>query len=149
MTTLTVREVVCYSVQLQLLDSMSVPAKWARAEATMREVGLASAMDTRISGWHVKGINGGQRRRVSICIELLTRPSLLFLDEPTSGLDSAAAYHVVHWIACLARRERMTVVAAVHQPRSEVFDLFDRLYLLAYGSTVFFNPALVAVEGLL
>ncbi|KAG6534680.1 hypothetical protein ZIOFF_008583 [Zingiber officinale] len=146
MTTLTVREVVCYSVQLQLSDSMSTPAKQARAEATMREMGLAAAMDTRISGWHVKGINGGQRRRIIICVELLTRSSLLFLDEPTSGLDSAAAYHVIRRIARLARRERMTVVAAVHQPGSEVFDLFDRLGLLAYGSTVFFDPAPVATE---
>ncbi|XP_074579893.1 ABC transporter G family member 1-like [Curcuma longa] len=146
MTTLTVREAVCYSAQLQLPDSMSTSAKRARAEATMREMGLTAAMDTRIGGWHVKGISGGQRRRVSICVELLTRPPLLFLDEPTSGLDSAAAYHVVHRIARLARRERMTVVAAVHQPGSEVFDLFDRLCLLAYGSTVFFGPAPAAAE---
>ncbi|XP_074579799.1 ABC transporter G family member 1-like [Curcuma longa] len=146
MTTLTVREAVCYSAQLQLPDSMSTSAKRARAEATMREMGLTAAMDTRIGGWHVKGISGGQRRRVSICVELLTRPPLLFLDEPTSGLDSAAAYHVVHRLARLARHERMTVVAAVHQPGSEVFDLFDRLCLLAYGSTVFFGPAPAAAE---
>ncbi|KAG6516197.1 hypothetical protein ZIOFF_026646 [Zingiber officinale] len=87
-----------------------------------------------------------QRRRASICVKLLTRSPLLFLDEPTSGLDSAVACHVVHRIARLTRRERMTVVVAVHQPDSEVFDLFDRLCLLAYGSTVFFGPAPVAAE---
>ncbi|KAG6475354.1 hypothetical protein ZIOFF_064572 [Zingiber officinale] len=87
-----------------------------------------------------------QWRRVSIYVELLTRPPLLFLDEPTIGIDSAAAYHVVHRIASLARRERMTVVAAVHQPSSEVLDLFDRLCLLAYGNTVFFGLAPAAAE---
>ncbi|KAI4966352.1 hypothetical protein ZWY2020_041210 [Hordeum vulgare] len=103
--------------------------------------GAEGAADTRIGGWMHKGISGGQRRRVSICMEILTRPALLFLDEPTSGLDSAASFHVVSRIAWLARREGMTVVAAVHQPSTEVFGLFHGLCLLAYGKTVFFGPA--------
>ncbi|CAL9122917.1 unnamed protein product [Musa acuminata var. zebrina] len=146
MTTLTVREAVYYSAQLQLPDSMTRSEKRERAEATMREMGLEDAADTRIGGWAFKGISGGQKRRVSICIELLTRPQLLYLDEPTSGLDSAASYHVMSRIARLARREIMTVVAAVHQPSSEVFDLFHGLCLLAYGETVFFGPASTANE---
>lgn len=146
MTTLTVREAVCYSAQLQLPDSMTRSEKRERAEATMQEMGLEDAADTRIGGWAFKGISGGQKRRVSICIELLTRPQLLYLDEPTSGLDSAASYHVMSRIARLARREIMTVVAAVHQPSSEVFDLFHGLCLLAYGETVFFGPASTANE---
>lgn len=146
MTTLTVREVVYYSAQLQLPDSMSRSEKRERAEATIREMGLEGAMDTRIGGWASKGISGGQKRRVSICIELLTRPQLLFLDEPTSGLDSAASYHVMDRITRLARREGMTVVAAIHQPSSEVFELFHGLCLLAYGRTVFFGAASMANE---
>ncbi|XP_073003048.1 ABC transporter G family member 1-like [Typha latifolia] len=141
MTTLTVREAVCYSAQLQLPDSMSWSEKRERAEETIREMGLGAAMNTRIGGWTSKGISGGQKRRVSICMEILTRPGLLFLDEPTSGLDSAASYHVMSRIARLAQRERMTVVAAIHQPSSEVFELFHTLCLLAYGKTVFFGPA--------
>ncbi|RWV92690.1 hypothetical protein GW17_00044914 [Ensete ventricosum] len=137
---------VYYSAQLQLPDSMSRAEKRARAEATIREMGLESAMDTRIGGWASKGISGGQKRRVSICVELLTRPRLLFLDEPTSGLDSAASYHVMNRIARLARREAMTVVAVIHQPSSEVFELFHGLCLLAYGRTVFFGPPLMADE---
>ncbi|URE05530.1 ABC-2 type transporter [Musa troglodytarum] len=146
MTTLTVREAVCYSAQLQLPDSMSRSEKRERAEATIREMGLEGAMDTRIGGWATKGISGGQKRRVSICIELLTRPQLLFLDEPTSGLDSAASYHVMDRITRLARREGMTVVAAIHQPSSEVFELFHGLCLLAYGRTVFIGPASMTNE---
>ncbi|XP_065011503.1 ABC transporter G family member 1-like [Musa acuminata AAA Group] len=146
MTTLTVREAVYYSAQLQLPDSMSRAEKRARAEATIRGMGLESAMDTRIGGWASKGISGGQKRRVSICVELLTRPRLLFLDEPTSGLDSAASYHVMNRIARLARREAMTVVAAIHQPSSEVFELFHGLGLLAYGRTVYFGPPQMADE---
>ncbi|CAD6218859.1 unnamed protein product [Miscanthus lutarioriparius] len=141
MTTLTVREAVHYSAQLQLPSAMPASAKRERAEETLREMGLEAAADTRIGGWMHKGISGGQRRRVSICMEILTRPALLFLDEPTSGLDSAASYHVVSRIARLARREGMTVVAAVHQPSTEVYGLFHGLCLLAYGRTVFFGPA--------
>ncbi|CAM0901961.1 unnamed protein product [Alopecurus aequalis] len=141
MTTLTVREAVQYSAQLQLPSSMSTAAKHDRAEETLREMGLEGAADTRIGGWMHKGISGGQRRRVSICTEILNRPALLFLDEPTSGLDSAASYHVVSRIARLARREGMTIVAAVHQPSTEVYGLFHSLCLLAYGRTVFFGSA--------
>ncbi|GJM87811.1 hypothetical protein PR202_ga03804 [Eleusine coracana subsp. coracana] len=141
MTTLTVREAVHYSAQLQLPSAMAAAEKRERAEETLREMGLEGAADTRIGGWAHKGISGGQKRRVSICMEILTRPALLFLDEPTSGLDSAASYHVVSRIAKLARREGMTVIAAVHQPSTEVFDLFHGLCLLAYGRTVFFGPA--------
>ncbi|KAF0913788.1 hypothetical protein E2562_024876 [Oryza meyeriana var. granulata] len=141
MTTLTVREAVHYSAQLQLPSGMTAAAKRERAEETLREMGLEGAADTRIGGWAHRGISGGQRRRVSICMEILTRPALLFLDEPTSGLDSAASYHVVSRIARMARREGMTVVAAVHQPSTEVFGLFHGLCLLAYGNTVFFGPA--------
>ncbi|CAL9753173.1 unnamed protein product [Musa acuminata subsp. burmannicoides] len=146
MTTLTVREAVYYSAQLQLPDSMSRSEKRERAEATIREMGLEGTMNTRIGGWASKGISGGQKRRVSICIELLTRPQLLFLDEPTSGLDSAASYHVMDRITRLARREGMTVVAAIHQPSSEVFELFHGLCLLAYGRTIFFGAASMANE---
>ncbi|CAM0909338.1 unnamed protein product [Alopecurus aequalis] len=141
MTTLTVRETVHYSAQLQLPSSMSTAAKRDRAEETLREMGLEGAADTRIGGWMHKGISGGQRRRVSVCMEILTRPALLFLDEPTSGLDSAASYHVVSRIARLARWEGMTVVAAVHQPSTEVYGLFHGLCLLAYGRPIFFGPA--------
>ncbi|XP_048334642.1 ABC transporter G family member 1-like [Ziziphus jujuba] len=146
MTTLTVREAVYYSAQLQLPNSMSKSEKKERAETTIREMGLQDAMDTRIGGWSIKGLSGGQKRRVSICIEILTRPKLLFLDEPTSGLDSAASYHVMNRIVKLARRDGRTVVAAIHQPSSEVFELFHNLCLLSSGRTVYFGPVSIAEQ---
>ncbi|GAB2226100.1 hypothetical protein Droror1_Dr00021890 [Drosera rotundifolia] len=75
-----------------------------------------------------------------ICIEILTRPPLLFLNEPTSGLDSAASYHVMSRIIKLAEKDRRTVIASIHQPRSEVFELFHNLCLLSYGPLVYFCP---------
>ncbi|XP_014515135.2 ABC transporter G family member 11 isoform X2 [Vigna radiata var. radiata] len=148
MTTLTVGEAVHYSAQLQLPDSMSKQEKKERADFTIREMGLQNAINTRIGGWGVKGISGGQKRRVSICIEILTRPKLLFLDEPTSGLDSAASYYVIKRIASLAQNDhtKRTVIASIHQPSTEVFQLFNNLCLLSSGKTVYFGPASAATQ---
>lgn len=148
MMTLTVREAVYYSAQLQLPDSMSKSEKKDRADMTIREMGLQEAMNTRIGGWGVKGISGGQKRRVNICIEILTRPKLLFLDEPTSGLDSAASYYVMSRIARLGQRDGMgkTVIASIHQASSEVFQLLHNLCLLSSGRAVYFGPASAANE---
>ncbi|KAL9329173.1 hypothetical protein ACSQ67_004176 [Phaseolus vulgaris] len=148
LTTLTVGEAVHYSAQLQLPDTMSKQEKKERADFTIREMGLQDAINTRIGGWGCKGISGGQKRRVSICIEILTRPKLLFLDEPTSGLDSAASYYVMKRIATLDKRDDIhrTVIASIHQPSSEVFQLFNNLCLLSSGRTVYFGPASAASE---
>ncbi|MED6211663.1 ATP-binding cassette sub- G member 1 [Stylosanthes scabra] len=149
LTTLTVREAVHYSAQLQLPDSMSKAEKKERADFTIREMGLQDAMDTRIGGWGCKGISGGQKRRVSICIEILTRPKLLFLDEPTSGLDSAASYYVMKTIKSQLDRKdgvKRTAIASIHQPSAEVFQFFDNLCLLSAGKTVYFGPASAAIE---
>ncbi|KAA8545624.1 hypothetical protein F0562_020408 [Nyssa sinensis] len=143
-STLTVRETVYYSAQLQLPNSMSKSEKKHRAEMTIREMGLQACMNTRIGGWGTKGLSGGQKRRVSICIEILTRPKLLFLDEPTSGLDSAASYYVMSRIARLDQREGRTIITSIHQPSSEVFALFHNLCLLSSGRIVYFGLATAA-----
>lgn len=146
LTTLTVGEAVYYSALLQLPDSMSKLEKKERADMTIKEMGLQDSVNTRIGGWGVKGISGGQKRRLSICLEILTHPKLLFLDEPTSGLDSAASYYVMSRIAGLDFRHGKTIIASIHQPSSEVFALFDNLCLLSSGRTVYFGPASTANE---
>ncbi|KAI3850888.1 hypothetical protein MKX03_035943 [Papaver bracteatum] len=144
--TLTVKESIYYSAMLQLPESMTNFEKKERAETMIREMGLQEAMNTRIGGWNNKGLSGGKKRRVSICIEILTRPKLLFLDEPTSGLDSAASYHVMDRIMNLTQQCGMTVIASIHQPSSEVFDVFHNLCLLSSGRTVYFGPTSAAYE---
>ncbi|PKI57730.1 hypothetical protein CRG98_021797 [Punica granatum] len=108
-------------------------------------MGLQDCADRLIGNWHLRGISGGERKRVSIALEILTRPILLFLDEPTSGLDSASAFFVVQTLRDIAHSGR-TVISAVHQPSSEVFKLFDDLCLLSDGETVYFGRAETAVE---
>ncbi|KAK1327088.1 ABC transporter G family member 11 [Acorus calamus] len=143
--TLTVRETIMYSARLRLPDKMPLSEKKALVEGTIIEMGLQDCADTVIGNWHLRGISGGEKRRVSIALEILMRPRLLFLDEPTSGLDSASAFFVTQTLRCLSRDGR-TVIASIHQPSSEVFELFDRLYLLSGGKTVYFGQASDAYE---
>lgn len=140
---LTARETLYYSAQLQFPDSMSITEKKEQADLILREMGLTEAVNTRVGGWSSKGLSGGQRRRLSICIEILTRPRLLFLDEPTSGLDSAASYYVMSRIARLNLSDgiQRTIVVSIHQPSSELFELFHDLCLLSSGEAVYFGPA--------
>ncbi|CAN4111933.1 unnamed protein product [Withania somnifera] len=144
LATLTVKEAVYYSAQLQLPVSMTKSEKKQIAEQTIKEMGLQDAMNTRIGGFGNKGISGGEKRRLSVCMEILTRPKLLFLDEPTSGLDSAASYYVMSGIS--RQREGRTIIASIHQPSAEVFNLFHSLCLLSSGRTVYFGPACAAIE---
>nr|QND76046.1 ABCG1 [Petunia x hybrida] len=144
LATLTIKEAVYYSAELQLPNSMSKSEKKEIADVTLKGMGLQDAMETRIGGWSGKGISGGQKRRVSICLEILTRPKLLFLDEPTSGLDSAASYYVMKAIA--SQCQGRTIIASIHQPSVDVFSLFHSLCLLSSGRTVYFGPASAANE---
>ncbi|CAJ1952381.1 unnamed protein product [Sphenostylis stenocarpa] len=143
--TLTVRETISYSARLRLPDNMPWSDKRALVESTIVAMGLQDCADTVIGNWHLRGISGGEKRRVSIALEILMRPRLLFLDEPTSGLDSASAFFVTQTLRALARDGR-TVIASIHQPSSEVFELFDQLYLLSSGKTVYFGQASEAYE---
>ncbi|XP_057772605.1 ABC transporter G family member 11-like [Salvia miltiorrhiza] len=143
--TLTVRETIAYSARCRLPDRMSWSEKCEIIDNTILEMGLQDCADTVIGNWHLRGISGGERRRVSIALEILMRPRLLFLDEPTSGLDSAAAFFVIQTLRGLAKDQR-TVIASIHQPSSEVFELFDKLCLLSRGRTVYFGEASKADE---
>lgn len=85
--TLTVRETIQYAAQLQLPSSLSKADMNNIVEQTILEMGLRTCADTKVGNWHLKGLSGGERRRLSIAVEVLTRPRLMYLDEPTSGLD--------------------------------------------------------------
>jgi energy-coupling factor transporter ATP-binding protein EcfA2 len=90
-------------------------------------------------------VSGGERKRTSIGVELITDPSLIFLDEPTTGLDSYTAQGVMDLLKELSNQGR-TVIQTIHQPNSDCFDMFDKLMLLARGRVIFFNEARLAVN---
>ncbi|EOY32730.1 hypothetical protein QUC31_019293 [Theobroma cacao] len=143
--TLTVRETVSYSAHLRLPNNLTKEEVRDIVEGTIMEMGLQECADSVIGNWHLRGISGGEKKRLSIALEIITMPKILFLDEPTSGLDSASAFFVVQSLRNIARDGR-TVISSVHQPSSEVFALFDDLFLLSGGETVYFGEAKMAVE---
>ncbi|KAK9311725.1 P-loop containing nucleoside triphosphate hydrolase protein [Lipomyces starkeyi] len=133
MPTLTVYETILNSALLRLPKTMSRNAKRLRVLETMNELGIMGIKD-QVIGWEGPG---GEKRRVAIACELVTSPSILFLDEPTSGLDSFNAYNVVECLQSLARDYKRTVIFTIHQPRSNIVALFDRLILLSHGQLVY------------
>ncbi|KAK9708293.1 FAD-dependent urate hydroxylase [Basidiobolus ranarum] len=141
MPTLTVYETILYSALLRLPREMSAEAKKNRVYETMSELGILGIKDSFIGDSGSRGISGGEKRRVSIACELVTSPSILFLDEPTSGLDAYNAYNVIECLVTLARNYNRTVIFTIHQPRSNIFTLFDQLVLLADGWMIYSGMA--------
>ncbi|KAL1533798.1 ABC transporter G member 25 [Salvia divinorum] len=133
---LTVRETLVFCSLLRLPASVGREQKVAAAEAAIAELGLAPCADTIIGNSFVRGVSGGERKRVSIAHEMLVDPSLLILDEPTSGLDATAAYRLVAALGGLAARGK-TVVMSVHQPSSRVYQMFDDLLVLSEGRCIY------------
>ncbi|KAG5577659.1 hypothetical protein H5410_057793, partial [Solanum commersonii] len=143
--TLTPRETIMYSAHLRLPTSMTKEEVDDIVEGTIMEMGLGDCADRLVGNWQVRGISGGEKKRLSIALEILVRPRILFLDEPTTGLDSASAFFVVQALKNISRDGR-TVISSIHQPSSEVFALFDDLFLLSGGEAVYFGEAKLAVQ---
>ncbi|CAL1409645.1 unnamed protein product [Linum trigynum] len=143
--TLTVRETVTYSAHLRLPSTMTKKEINDIAQGTISGMGLQDCADRLLGNWHLRGISSGEKKRLSIALEILTRPQLLFLDEPTTGLDSASAFFVVQTLRNIAQ-DGKTVICSIHQPSSEVFTLFDELCLLSDGEVIYSGEAKMAVE---
>eukprot|EP00698_Gefionella_okellyi_P019109 TRINITY_DN580_c0_g2_i1.p1 TRINITY_DN580_c0_g2~~TRINITY_DN580_c0_g2_i1.p1 ORF type:complete len:1354 (-),score=287.08 TRINITY_DN580_c0_g2_i1:518-4579(-) len=142
---LTVRETLTTRALLALPRTMSREDKLRRVEDVLQALGLTKCADQFVGNELQRGVSGGERRRLTIGEALITNPSLIYLDEPTSGLDAATSLAVMDTLKMLAKHGR-TVVCTVHQPRSNIFNAFDKLMLLAQGHVVYFGDAKSAVE---
>lgn len=146
--TLTVYETVLNSALLRLPRSFSFAAKQTRVYQVLEELRILDIKDRVIGNDFERGISGGEKRRVSIACELVTSPLILFLDEPTSGLDANNANNVVECLVRLAKTYNRTLVLSIHQPRSNIFQLFDKLVLLSNGEMVYSGDAIRVGEFL-
>jgi ABC-type multidrug transport system ATPase subunit/ABC-type multidrug transport system permease subunit len=130
---LTVREALSYAAELRFPQDTAKAERRARVEEVIRELGLEQR-----ARQSVHSLSGGQRKRVSVALELLTKPSLLFLDEPTSGLDPGMDRSVMHMLRGLADDSR-TVIVVTHSVLS--LDVCDRLLVLAPGGRIaYYGP---------
>jgi len=146
MSTMTVHECIMFSANLRLPDAIGQEEKKRRVDQVMNELGISHLRDRKIGDHMNRGISGGEKRRVSIGMELVTSPHILYLDEPTSGLDSASAYSVMACIVDLAKKQGRTIVFSIHQPRSNIFAQFDELILMRAGRIAYAGPADQAIQ---
>ena len=97
---------------------------------------LEKCKDTIIGDSIIKGISGGERKRLSVGMEMIMNPSIIFLDEPTSGLDTYTAYSLIKSLKNITSTGR-TVVSTIHQPSSDILRLFDDLIILNHGKIIY------------
>uniref|UniRef100_A0A8D3BYR6 ABC transporter domain-containing protein n=1 Tax=Scophthalmus maximus TaxID=52904 RepID=A0A8D3BYR6_SCOMX len=141
MGTLSVRENLLFSANLRLDPKRHSGAdKHSRVDAIIQDLGLADCAKTKIGTEFIRGVSGGERKRCSIGMELITSPALLFLDEPTTGLDSNTANCIISLLHKLSRRGK-TVIFSIHQPRYSIFKQFDHLTLMHKGEVVYAGAA--------
>ena len=129
---MTVREAVAFSADVRLAGSVDAVERRRRVSEAIRLLGLNSVTDSFIGTAGSGGISGGERRRVSIAVELVVDPLVLLLDEPTTGLDAASASVVMRRLDSLAKRRRV-VICTIHQPRPDIFNAIGRVLVLCGG----------------
>ncbi|PKA61869.1 ABC transporter G family member 2 [Apostasia shenzhenica] len=133
---LTVEETLMFAAEFRLPRTLSKSKKKSRVQVLIDQLGLRLAAKTIIGDEGHRGVSGGERRRVSIGIDIIHDPIILFLDEPTSGLDSTSAFMVVKVLQRIARSGSV-VILSIHQPSYRILGLLDRLLFLSGGQTVF------------
>ena len=147
LSNLTVEETIYFAARLKTPSSVSDDDVKILVEETMRELGLlhlrnsligsaTSSSSSSSSSSNVPRISGGERKRPSVAVELVVRPPLLLCDEPTSGLDATTALSLMKTLRDLASLGH-SIVVVIHQPRTDIFHMLNRLLLLSKGQVVY------------
>lgn len=137
---LTVRETLSLAAEMQLQDLSTVEERDEYVDNLLFKLGLVSCADSRVGDAKVRGISGGEKKRLSLACELIASPSVIFADEPTTGLDAFQAEKVMETLQKLAK-DGHTVICSIHQPRGSVYGKFDDIVLLTEGALVYAGPA--------
>ena len=134
---LTVYQNLWFTAKL-CFEGMSEADLDKRVMKTLKDLGLDATKDLKVGSAINKYISGGQRKRLNIALELIREPAVLFLDEPTSGLSSADTEKVINLLKEQTQKGKLIIVN-IHQPSSDVYKLFDRLWLLDKGGYPVFD----------
>ncbi|GLV37364.1 uncharacterized protein CBL_10669 [Carabus blaptoides fortunei] len=139
---LTVMENMRYAADLKLSVDMDKCDKEEVIEVILTHLGLYECQNTSAAR-----LSGGQKKRLSIALELISNPMVMFLDEPTTGLDSSSCLQCVRLLRELAKQGR-TIVCTIHQPSASLFQMFDMVYVLAEGRCLYQGTTNSLVEFL-
>lgn len=137
---LTVRENILHSARVRLPRHWSDAEVQAHVDTVVDCLELSHVQDSLIGTAGRPFISGGQRKRVSVGMELAAAPMAIFLDEPTSGLDATAASSIMRTLKSIARLG-ISVIVTIHQPRAEIMEMMDDFVLLANGQVACAGPA--------
>lgn len=138
-STLTVEETLLYAAWTRLEEGTTLETRQERVNQLLEMMGLSHVKNSLIGDANTKGISGGQLKRLSIAVEIVGLPKLIFLDEPTSGLDSSISLEVMSAVKNITKGQR-TCMSTIHQPSKDVFALFDKLCLVAGGRMIYYGP---------
>ncbi len=128
---LSVYQNLFYNAKLCLADKTDIELDEIVLQ-TLKAIGLFECKDLRVGSVLDKTISGGQRKRLNIALELIREPSVLFVDEPTSGLSSRDSENIMDLLKELTLRGKLIFVV-IHQPSSDIFKMFDKLFILDTG----------------
>jgi len=134
---LTCEEHLMYAAAMLNSANSNESGIYGLLEAT----GLTSAAKTKVGNALLKGLSGGQKRRLSLAIALTKGPSMIFLDEPTSGLDAASAAGITLLLRDIAKQSGAGIVCTIHQPSTTVFNRFDQVMVLTKGRVAYLGVA--------
>lgn len=146
LNTATVRETLETAARLRV-PNLAPEELHNRVNTVLADLGLTHREHALVGGGEIRGLSGGERRRVSIGQEIVsTQSAVLCLDEPTTGLDSSTAESVMSCLRELTRRKGTLVIATIHQPNSNITSMFDDFMLMATGRCIYLGPYGSAVE---
>ena len=141
---MTTRE--CLDFSAKMTTNNNAKRRKELVDQVIEELELTGCADSIIGGQVVRGISGGEKKRVSIGVEMIFNPSVIFLDEPTTGLDSFTAAAIIGLMSRLASENNSTIISTIHQPSSRIFNVFDKVLLLSFGSGVYMGKAEKTVD---
>eukprot|EP00803_Ostreobium_quekettii_P007966 evm.model.scf_884EXC.7 EVM.evm.TU.scf_884EXC.7 scf_884EXC:39023-46896(-) len=143
--TMTTAETLTFYAKLVLPSSTSSKTLRNRVDEVLTMVGLKAQKNTMVGGMlpggiALRGLSGGERRRLNLAVGVVASPSIIFLDEPTSGLDSFAALNVMQYMKSMAELKSHTIIASIHQPRMGIWNMFNKVVILSKGNLMYWGP---------
>jgi ATP-binding cassette, subfamily G (WHITE), eye pigment precursor transporter len=141
LSTMTSREALMFSAKLKIKGDNKLLTN--RVNQILEDFKLTKIADNLIGNYMIRGISGGEKKRLCIGIELISEPSTLILDEPTSGLDSVTAKILIKLLKAQAEKNK-TIILTIHQPSVNIFKQFDRLILMVEGNFIYQGDAKVS-----